>query len=182
MTKKQFVKVGALLLVAGLLLVTLAVAAADDQVTHYTGTEGLPSAEACDAAGGLGGGEEDCVLAFIQPPTFTPNGKQMRAARIGYYRDETTDPRTTGYTTVEAHLFANMETRRAHIWGTWRVLTDIPAGSDWAAGSGWEGTWNGQTSPDGTFVVATAEGTGSFEGLRLRMRMENGEIEGLIVE
>ena len=182
MTKKQFVKVGVLLLVASLLLVPVAVAAADDQVTYYTGTEGLPSADACAAAGGIGDGADDCVLAFIQPPTFTPDGKHLQAARIAYYRDATTDPRTTGYTTVEAHLFLNMQTGRADIWGKWRVVADIPAGSDWAAGSGWEGTWNGQTSPDGTFVVATAEGTGGFEGMRLRMRMENGAIEGLIFE
>lgn len=161
-----------LVVVAGLLLGVGVAVAKEGPVTPYMSTETIPSGDVCEAAGGWIDFDGVCALRYIQPFTPTPDGQHVTASRVSYFRDEASDSRMTGYNTVEANISLNTKTGNGHIWGTWNLVPD-----GWPAGTGWEGTWNGQLFSDGSsFIVGTARGTGDFEGLFVRFRNDSGMI------
>jgi hypothetical protein len=179
MTATRFAKLSVFILLTSLLLIAGVAGAAGPKVTHFTGMEFLPSLAECEAAGGWMG-DDHCLLAET-PPTITPNGKHLEAWHVSYWRDESTDPRYMGYTTVDANLFLNLAIGHARIWGTWRHDVDRPLDSGWVEDTGWEGTWNASSAG---FLIARAQGTGSFAGMILHTKryLETGVIEGTIVE
>jgi hypothetical protein len=174
--RRMTMKVNKLILVSVLVIsmvtqVGIIPTLADGNVIYiYGGTEVPPSTEACYAAGGVfDPGDGACVLEYGEF-TITPDGKHLRASRVSYWRDEAPDERLTGYNTIEANLYMNLETGAARMWGTWSL---IPDGDGWEEGTRWQGIWEAQALPNGKFfMVGHGEGMGSFQGLRVILRRD----------
>ncbi len=163
----------AVVLSAAVVLAGVGPVSAEGNVIYVSGGTEVPASdEACVAVGGFRDvvlGDGACVLAYLGLEV-SGNGKHFEGVRIGYWRDDSPDPRLTGYNTVESHIYLNLETGDSHMWGTWHL---VPDGSTWLPGTGWQGTWEAQALPGGKFfMVGHAEGTGSFEGLRVVLQRE----------
>jgi hypothetical protein len=158
------------LVIAAVVQVGIIPTYAQENVVYITSTEVPPSPEVCDAAGGVfDPGDGACVLEYGEF-TITPDGKHLRASRISYWRDESSDERLTGYNTIKANLYMNLETGAARMWGTWSL---VPDGDGWQEGTRWQGSWEAQALPNGKFfMVGHGEGMGSFQGLRLVFKDE----------
>jgi hypothetical protein len=141
---------------------------AQENVVYTTGTEVPASPEVCYAAGGVfDPGDGACVLEYLEF-TITPDGKHLRASRISYWRDESSDERLTGYNTVKANLYMNLTTGVSRMWGTFSI---VPDGDGWQEGTRWHGSWEAHALPNGKFfMVGYGEGMGSFQGLRLVLK------------
>jgi hypothetical protein len=155
-------------------------ASAEGNVIYVEGTaESAADPATCTAVGGTyedygtpESGDDACLLVG-EVYTLAPDGKHVRGTRTGYWRDESPDPRFTGYDTVSSNLYLNLDTGTARMWGTWNLVPDDLAGHGWREGTAWQGTWEAHGLPNGKFfMVGHAKGTGSFEGLNVVIRRE----------
>jgi hypothetical protein len=172
-TQKLFLVTIVVIVVA--MFVGIVPASADGSVIYVNGTVETPAdPSACAAVGGSYSSIMDnACLIGAEVYTFSPDGKHMRGTRTGYWRDESPDPRFTGYDTVSSNLHVNLATGTGRFWGTWRLVPDDLAGNGWQEGTAWQGTWEAHGLPNGKFfMVGHAKGTGSFEGMNVVIRRE----------
>jgi len=152
-------------LVVGLLTIPAAASAERAEVTPYTGLEtptDAPNAEPCRVT-----------------------GPGLKCFQESYWFDDTTDDRTTGFTTVQA----NFKTRDAaavppsgHIWGSFVTsVYETPNDPTSELRGTWEGTWTGKLINGAPFFRAVGHGTGEFEGLKL-MADFAGSTSGIAIE
>ena len=159
-------RIFALIMAVGLmaaLLVLPATASAKAEFTEYTGTE--------------------TGIAMPTNPVFRQSGPIVHYSHVSYYYDDTSDWRTTGYTTVVMNFTGRdfmLPTMSGHIWGTFRTELD---GHDGA----WEGTWTGKMVDGLPFFKAVGHGSGVVDGLKMMANYDGTSpttiaIEGRILD
>ena len=149
-------------LVVGLLTIPATVSAESAEVTEYAGWEtpaAPPSPEPCRVTG--------------------PNVKCFQES---YWHDQTTDPRTTGWTTVQANYKGDASFANGHIWGTFVTSVYEDDDTDKALRGTWEGTWTGKLVNGAPSFRAVGHGTGEFEGLKIMADFGPPSSQGIAIE
>ncbi len=142
--------------VLGVLLVSAAPIAAQASITEFTGTE------VCNIDNPINPG----ILTF-------PDGNLHVRGLVFLCRDESSDPRGTGYNTIVMN--ANVDANGlGPIWGTFHFETD--------EGGVWEGTWEAMVKTNSSQHHATGTGQGIYEGMTLWADIENGITQTRILD
>jgi hypothetical protein len=136
----------------GLVLAPTTVLAEPAEFTYYEGLE-TPTAPPANA-----------MCKQVEPVLF--------CSQTSFWFDDTSDPRMTGYTTVQAK-FKGPDFANGHVWGTFQTEPLAFEGT-------WEGTWTGKLIDGVPFFKAVGHGTGELEGLQMKASFE-GSPDGILI-
>lgn len=150
-------RIFALIMAVGLMAALLALpatASAKAEFTEYTGTEyatGMPTD----------------MVTRVSGPVF-------HYSHVMVFYDDTSDWRTTGYSTVVMN-WTTKDWMNGHIWGTYRTELE---GSDGA----WEGTWTGKMVDGVPFFKVVGHGSGVLDGLKMMANYEGTSLTTIGIE
>jgi hypothetical protein len=104
--------------------------------------------------------------------TFLPNGNIHLRGFVMKLPEVVSDPRLSGdgIVVMNANWDANFT---GPIWGTDRLVND---------GGGWEGTWEGKMTEQGSVYHSADKGFGGYEGMMSWRHMDRGVCTGELLE
>ena len=100
----------------------------------------------------------ECLVAPLAGGTSKPlgNGAVHTTGLELLYRDETSDPRTTGDAYIVVNMVLDPSTGSGPMWGTIEIVNELGS---------WSGFWNGRMDNWSFSIRAVAHGSGAYEGL-----------------
>jgi hypothetical protein len=150
--RKNHIRFGTVLIVMAVLLFSFAPATAAEK-TEFTCVE--------------------TPLALLDPGAWSyPDGNVHVRGMVELLGEQISDPHLVGENTIvlNANWRADMT---GPVWGTFRFET---------TGGGWEGTWAGQVTGQGTWYNAAGKGFGEFAGMKMWVHMRYGDCSGEFLE